>query len=84
VVLAGCGAVGDRDGTSLDRRPVLSCRGCDERSLGAVRPRLFLFFAIFGHFLERVGATHCGCAPDCWCKPPGLALFRWVIPYGHR
>jgi hypothetical protein len=46
--------------------------------------RMFLFFAILGHFLERVGATRCGCVEECWCKRPGLALFRWVIPWGHR
>jgi hypothetical protein len=46
--------------------------------------RLFFFFALLGHFLEGWGVTHCGCAPECWCKQPGLALFRWVIPWGHR
>lgn len=50
--------------------------------LGALR--LFVLFAILGHFPERVGATRCGCAPDCWCKRPGVAFFRWVIPWGHR
>jgi hypothetical protein len=22
----------------------------------------------------------CGCVETCWCKRPGLALFRWVTP----
>jgi hypothetical protein len=22
----------------------------------------------------------CGCVDTCWCKRPGLALFRWVTP----
>ncbi len=22
----------------------------------------------------------CGCSASCWCKRPGLALFRWVTP----
>ena len=22
----------------------------------------------------------CGCESSCWCKQPGLALFRWVTP----
>jgi hypothetical protein len=22
----------------------------------------------------------CGCEASCWCKQPGLALFRWVTP----
>lgn len=33
----------------------------------------------------RIGATReCGCAPDCWCKQPGLRHFRWLFPYGHK
>ncbi len=34
--------------------------------------------------LERAGVYGCGCDPDCWCKWPGLNVFRWVLPYGHR
>lgn len=26
----------------------------------------------------------CGCRSDCWCKRPGLRLFRWVAPIAHR
>jgi hypothetical protein len=26
----------------------------------------------------------CGCSDDCWCKRPGLRLFRWVAPMSHR
>ncbi len=26
----------------------------------------------------------CGCQPECWCKRPGLRLFRWVSPVAHR
>jgi len=25
----------------------------------------------------------CGCRPECWCKRPGLRLFRWVAPIAH-
>ena len=33
----------------------------------------------------RIDATReCGCAPDCWCKQPGLRHFRWVLPAGHK
>jgi hypothetical protein len=34
--------------------------------------------------LERVGFYACGCAADCWCKSPGLRVFRWVFPYRHH
>jgi hypothetical protein len=34
--------------------------------------------------MERAGAYECGCDPDCWCKRPGLNVFRWVVPRGHR
>jgi hypothetical protein len=34
--------------------------------------------------LERVGYYGCGCEPDCWCKRPGLNVFRWVFPYRHH
>jgi hypothetical protein len=33
---------------------------------------------------EATGAYTCGCDPDCWCKIPGLSLFRWVFPRFHR
>ena len=26
----------------------------------------------------------CSCYPDCWCKKPGLSLFRWVFPRFHH
>lgn len=32
---------------------------------------------------ERFGLRRCGCSEDCWCHRPGLALFRWVFPWGH-
>jgi hypothetical protein len=22
----------------------------------------------------------CGCEADCWCRKPGLRLFRWMTP----
>jgi hypothetical protein len=45
---------------------------------------VYLLFAVIGRFVEGMGAVECGCSPDCWCKRPGLSLFRWVFPYGHR
>lgn len=34
--------------------------------------------------VERMGRIRCGCAVDCWCRRPGLSLFRWVFPWWHR
>lgn len=45
---------------------------------------LYLAAAVAGHARERLGAVSCECAPDCWCRTPGLSLFRWVAPFGHR
>jgi hypothetical protein len=39
---------------------------------------------IVGLYRERVGAIECECSDDCWCKRPGLSLFRWVFPVGHK
>jgi hypothetical protein len=41
---------------------------------------LYLLLAVIGRFIEGMGVVECGCKPDCWCKRPGLSLFRWVIP----
>ena len=43
----------------------------------------YLALAALSHALERSGATRCDCGADCWCKRPGLSLFRWVFPLGH-
>jgi hypothetical protein len=26
----------------------------------------------------------CDCDPDCWCRRPGLSVFRWVFPRYHH
>ncbi len=39
--------------------------------------------ALFAHWRERSGQITCECRPDCWCKKPGVSLFRWVFPVGH-
>jgi hypothetical protein len=33
---------------------------------------------------EAAGHRTCTCSPDCWCKTPGLSLFRWVFPRFHH
>jgi hypothetical protein len=45
---------------------------------------LYIAAALIGHVQERLGAIRCECREDCWCKRPGLSLFRWVFPFGHR
>lgn len=45
---------------------------------------VYVAAALVGHARERFGAVRCGCARDCWCRTPGLSLFRWVTPFGHR
>jgi hypothetical protein len=45
---------------------------------------LYVGAALIGHVRERRGAITCQCKEDCWCKRPGLSLFRWVFPVGHR
>jgi len=44
---------------------------------------IYLLFAVIGRFVEGMGATTCGCRPDCWCKKPVLSTFRWVFPAVH-
>jgi hypothetical protein len=44
---------------------------------------VLLFLAVATRVAEAAGLRRCGCAPDCWCRRPGLDLFRWVIPVGH-
>ena len=49
-----------------------------------------ILFAVVGLYILAVIATtlaevgglgrQCGCEPECWCKRPGLRLFRWVTP----
>jgi hypothetical protein len=54
-----------------------------------VRRRLITFgllsvlaAAVWGLMLEKAGKMSCACEPSCWCKKPGLSLFRWVTPNG--
>jgi hypothetical protein len=45
---------------------------------------VYVLIAAGNKVAEAAGAMTCGCAGDCWCKRPGLNLFRWVFPWGHR
>lgn len=40
--------------------------------------------ALIGLATERLGVIRCDCQDDCWCKKPGIRLFRWVLPFGHK
>ncbi len=44
----------------------------------------YVFAAVVARLLEASGVYECGCDADCWCKRPGLSLFRWVFPRGHK
>lgn len=44
----------------------------------------YLAAALIGHARERSGSVRCECSDRCWCQKPGLSLFRWVTPFGHR
>lgn len=44
---------------------------------------LYVALALLGHAKEQRGSLVCECNEDCWCKRPGLELFRWVFPFGH-
>ncbi len=44
---------------------------------------LYLVAALAGLTREHRGEITCECSEDCWCKRPGLRLFRWVLPVAH-
>lgn len=54
-----------------------------KRVLGLVAG-VYVGGAVVGLVRERMGLISCGCAEDCWCKRPGLSVFRWVFPRGHK
>ncbi|SFB38394.1 hypothetical protein SAMN05192575_109130 [Nocardioides alpinus] len=43
----------------------------------------YILLALGNKAAEAAGAIRCGCANECWCKRPGLNLFRWVFPWEH-
>jgi hypothetical protein len=46
---------------------------------------LFVLAAVVTTAAEAAGVgRRCDCQADCWCKRPGLRLFRWVAPVAHR
>jgi hypothetical protein len=53
------------------------------KRLLVVAAGVYVGAALIAHLQERAGRIQCECLPECWCKRPGLSLFRWVFPYGH-
>jgi len=44
----------------------------------------YVLLALVGRAKEAAGIYACECYADCWCKKPGLSLFRWVFPRFHH
>lgn len=44
----------------------------------------YVVIALFTRAKEAAGLLSCECYPDCWCRTPGLSLFRWVFPQFHH
>ncbi|MBA3690793.1 MAG: hypothetical protein H0W82_05200 [Actinobacteria bacterium] len=44
----------------------------------------YVLLALVTRIKEAAGTYTCGCDEDCWCKTPGLSVFRWVFPRGHK
>jgi hypothetical protein len=44
----------------------------------------YVVLALFSRAKEAAGLMTCTCETDCWCKKPGLSLFRWVFPRFHH
>jgi hypothetical protein len=50
----------------------------------AVLAIAYLMLALLSKAKEAAGRLSCDCYPDCWCRKPGLSLFRWVFPRFHH
>jgi hypothetical protein len=44
----------------------------------------YVVIALVTKAREAAGLLSCDCCPDCWCRRPGLSLFRWVFPRFHH
>lgn len=44
----------------------------------------YLVIALATRAKEAAGIMTCDCYADCWCRKPGLSLFRWVFPRFHH
>jgi hypothetical protein len=44
----------------------------------------YLVLAFVSKAREAAGMMTCDCYPHCWCRKPGLSIFRWVFPRYHH
>jgi hypothetical protein len=44
----------------------------------------YVGLALYYRAREAAGLLRCDCYPDCWCRKPGLSIFRWVFPRYHH
>lgn len=44
----------------------------------------YVVLALLSKLVEGMGGILCECSADCWCRRPGLSVFRWVFPRWHR
>ena len=44
----------------------------------------YLVVALLTRAKEAAGDLSCECLSDCWCRKPGLSMFRWVFPRFHH
>jgi hypothetical protein len=44
----------------------------------------YVVLALIYRAREAAGLLTCDCYPECWCRKPGLSVFRWVFPRYHR
>jgi DNA-binding CsgD family transcriptional regulator len=44
----------------------------------------YVSLALYYRAREAAGLLTCDCYQDCWCRKPGLSIFRWVFPRYHH
>lgn len=44
----------------------------------------YVTLALYYRAREAAGLLTCDCYQDCWCRKPGLSIFRWVFPRYHH
>ena len=44
----------------------------------------YVTLALYYRAREAAGLLTCDCYQDCWCRKPGLSIFRWVWPRYHQ
>ena len=45
---------------------------------------LYVLAALASKVIEHFDGVLCECSDECWCKRPGLSVFRWVFPRWHK